>query len=191
MPTPEGYDVVVLGSGEAGKYVAWTQARKGQRAVVVERKYIGGSCPNIACLPSKNVIHSAKIASYFARSEEFGITKDSWRINMTGVRDHKRKMVDGLIEMHLTNFKASGAELLIGSGRFTGPKTIEVALPDGGTRTLRGENVVISTGSRAAIEPIPGLIEAGPLTHIEALDLDHVPEHLLIIGGGYIGLELA
>jgi pyruvate/2-oxoglutarate dehydrogenase complex dihydrolipoamide dehydrogenase (E3) component len=190
MPS-EQYDVVVLGSGEAGKYVAWTQARKGMRAVVVERKYIGGSCPNIACLPSKNIIHSAKIASYFARSEEFGITKDNWRIDMTGVRDHKRKMVDGLIEMHLANFKGSGAELLIGSGRFTGPKTIEVALPDGGTRTLQGENVVISTGSRATVEPISGLIESKPLTHIEALDLDHLPEHLLVIGGGYIGLELA
>jgi pyruvate/2-oxoglutarate dehydrogenase complex dihydrolipoamide dehydrogenase (E3) component len=191
MPTPEHYDVVVLGSGESGKYIAWTQARKGMRAVVVERKYIGGSCPNIACLPSKNVIHSAKVASYFARSEEFGITKDNWRINMTGVRDRKRKMVDGLIEMHLANFKSSGAELLIGSGRFSGSKTIEVALADGGTRTLYGENVVISTGSRATVEPIPGLIESRPLTHIEALDLDHLPEHLLIIGGGYVGLELA
>ena len=190
MPIEE-YDLVVLGSGEAGKYIAWTQAKKGKRAVVVERKYIGGSCPNIACLPSKNVIHSAKVASYFARSEEFGITKDNWRINMIGVRDHKREMVDGLIDMHLANFKASGAELLIGSGRFTGPKTIEVALADGGARTLHGENVVISTGSRATIEPISGLIESRPLTHIEALDLDQVPEHLLIIGGGYIGLELA
>jgi pyruvate/2-oxoglutarate dehydrogenase complex dihydrolipoamide dehydrogenase (E3) component len=190
MPAEE-YDVVVLGSGEAGKYIAWTQAKRGKKAVVVERKYIGGSCPNIACLPSKNVIHSAKVASYFARSEEFGITKDNWRVNMIGVRDHKRKMVDGLIDMHLANFKSSGAELLIGSGRFTGPKTIEVALPDAGTRSLRGENVVISTGSRATIEPIPGLIESRPLTHIEALDLDHLPEHLLIIGGGYIGLELA
>jgi pyruvate/2-oxoglutarate dehydrogenase complex dihydrolipoamide dehydrogenase (E3) component len=190
MPTEE-YDVVVLGSGEAGKYIAWTQAKKGMRAVVVERKYIGGSCPNIACLPSKNVIHSAKIASYFVRSEEFGITKDNWRINMSGVRDRKRNMVDGLVDMHLTNFKASGAELLIGSGRFTGPKTIEVTLPDGSARSLRGENVIISTGSRATIEPIPGLLESGPLTHIEALDLDHLPEHLLIIGGGYIGLELA
>jgi pyruvate/2-oxoglutarate dehydrogenase complex dihydrolipoamide dehydrogenase (E3) component len=191
MPTQEQYDVVVLGSGEAGKYIAWTQARKGMRAVVVERKYVGGSCPNIACLPSKNIIHSAKIASYFARSEEFGITKDNWRINMTGVRDHKRKMVDGLIEMHLANFKASGAELLIGSGRFAGSKTIEVTLPDGGSRILHGENVVISTGSRATVAPIPGLIESRPLTHIEALDLDHLPEHLLVIGGGYIGLELA
>src|SRR5262245_41572043 len=113
---PEQYDVVVLGSGEAGKYIAWTLARKGMRAVVIERKYIGGSCPNIACLPSKNVIHSAKVASYFWRSEEFGITKGDTRINMSAVRDRKRKMVDGLVAVHLDNFKASGAELLKGSG---------------------------------------------------------------------------
>ena len=188
---PEEYDVVVLGSGEAGKYIAWTLARKGKRSVVIERKYIGASCPNIACLPSKNIIHSAKVASYFWRSEEFGISKENTQINMSGVRDRKRTMVDGLVNMHLNNFKASGAELLMGSGRFVGPKTIEVALPEGGTRTLRGQTVIISTGSRTTIEPIPGLHEANPLTHIEALDLDHIPDHLLIIGGGYIGLELA
>jgi pyruvate/2-oxoglutarate dehydrogenase complex dihydrolipoamide dehydrogenase (E3) component len=188
---PEEYDVVVLGSGEAGKYIAWTLARKGMRLVVIERKYIGGSCPNIACLPSKNIIHSAKVASYFWRSGEFGITKDNTRINMPGVRDRKRKMVDGLVDVHLANFRASGAELLKGSGRFIGPKTIEVTLADGGTRVLRGEKVIISTGSRATVEPIPGLPEANPLTHVEALDLDHIPNHLLVIGGGYVGLELA
>src|SRR6267378_1477009 len=188
---PEEYVIVVLGSGEAGKYIAWTLAKKGMRAVVVERKYIGGSCPNIACLPSKNIIHSAKVASYFWRSEEFGITKDNTQIHMPVVRDRKRKMVDGLVQMHLDNFKASGAELLMGSGRFIGSKTIEVTLADGGTRVLRGENVVISTGSRAAIESIPGLTEASPFTHIEALDVDQIPGHLLIIGGGYVGLELA
>ena len=190
-PHPEEYDVVVLGSGEAGKYIAWTLAKKGMRSVVIERKYVGGSCPNIACLPSKNFIHSAKVASYFWRSGEFGITKDNCQIHMSGVRDRKRKMVDGLLEMHLANFKASGAELTMGSGRFIGPKTIEVALAYGGTRVLRGEKVIISTGSRTAVEHVPGLPEASPLTHIEALDLDHIPEHLLIIGGGYIGLELA
>jgi pyruvate/2-oxoglutarate dehydrogenase complex dihydrolipoamide dehydrogenase (E3) component len=190
-PYPEAHDVVVLGSGEAGKYIAWTLAKKGMRAVVIERKYVGGSCPNIACLPSKNIIHSAKVASYFWRSGEFGITKDNCQIHMSGVRDRKRKMVDGLVDMHLANFKASGAELLMGSGRFIGPKTIEVALADGGKRVLQGEKVIISTGSRTAVEHIPGLPEARSLTHIEALDLDHIPEHLLIIGGGYIGLELA
>ena len=189
--TPEEYDVVVLGSGESGKYIAWTLAKKGMRAVVIERKYIGGSCPNIACLPSKNVIHSAKVASYFWRSGDFGISKENTRINMSVVRDRKRKMVDGLVDMHLANFKASGAELLMGFGRFIGPKTIEVALADGGRRILRGEKVVISTGSRATVEPIPGLPDANPLTHIGALDLDHIPGHLLIIGGGYVGLELA
>jgi pyruvate/2-oxoglutarate dehydrogenase complex dihydrolipoamide dehydrogenase (E3) component len=188
---PEEYDIVVLGSGEAGKYIAWTLAKEGKRAVVIERRYVGGSCPNIACLPSKNIIHSAKVASYFWRSLEFGITKDNCKIDMSAVRDRKRKMVDGLVAMHLANFKASGAELAMGSGRFVGPKTVEIALPEGGTRVLRGNNVVISTGSRATVEPIAGLPESVPLTHVEALELDHIPEHLLILGGGYIGLELA
>ena len=191
MSHPEEYDLVVLGCGEAGKYLAWTLAKMGMRAVVIERKYIGGSCPNIACMPSKNVIHSAKVASYFWRSREFGISKDNTQINMSGVRDRKRKMVDGMVDVHLARFKASGAELLIGSGRFIGPKTIEVALADGGTRVLRGEKVIISTGSRTTLEPVPGLLEASPLTHIEALDRDYIPGHLLIVGGGYIGLELA
>ncbi|HUB66065.1 MAG TPA: FAD-dependent oxidoreductase [Candidatus Methylacidiphilales bacterium] len=188
---PEEYDLVVLGSGEGGKYLAWTLARKGQRAVVIERKWIGGSCPNIACLPSKNIIHSAKVASYFFRSEEFGISKENTRINMSAVRDRKRKMVTGLVDMHLDNYKKTGTELVMGSGRFVGPKTIEVTLADGGTRTFRGKNVVINTGSRATIDHTPGLSEASPLTHIEALELDQTPGHLLVLGGGYIGLELS
>jgi pyruvate/2-oxoglutarate dehydrogenase complex dihydrolipoamide dehydrogenase (E3) component len=112
MPHPEEYDVVVLGSGEAGKYLAWTLAKKWMQAVVIERKYIGGSCPNIACMPSKNIIHSAKVASYFWRSGEFGITKDNTQINMPGARNRKRKMVDGMVERHLANFKASGRSYL-------------------------------------------------------------------------------
>jgi len=161
------------------------------KTALIERKYIGGSCPNIACLPSKNIIHSAKVANYFWRSEEFGISKDNCRINMAAVRHRKRKMVDGLVEVHLANFKASGAELVIGTGRFIAERTIEVTLSDGSARTIRGGKVVISTGSRAKIDPIPGLREAGPLTHIEALELDEIPGHLLILGGGYVGLEFA
>jgi len=191
MPHPEEYDVVVLGSGEGSKYIAWTLAKQGKHVAVIERKYVGGSCPNIACLPSKNIIQSAKVASYFHRSEEFGITKDNFKINMSAVRDRKRKMVDGLIQMHFDNFKASGAELIIGSGRFVGPKTLEVTLQEGGTRLLYGNKVIIGTGTRATIEQIPGLSESSPLTHIEALELDHIPDHLLVLGGGYIGLELA
>jgi pyruvate/2-oxoglutarate dehydrogenase complex dihydrolipoamide dehydrogenase (E3) component len=191
MQRTEQYDVVVLGSGEAGKYIAWTQAKNGKRVAVIERKYVGGSCPNIACLPSKNVIQSAKVASYFRRSEEFGITKDNFRINMSAVRDRKRRMVDGLIQLHLDNYKQTGAELIMGSGRFVAPKTLEVALLDGGIRVLRGDKVIIGTGTRAKTEKIAGLSESNPLTHIEALELDHIPEHLLIMGGGYVGLELA
>jgi pyruvate/2-oxoglutarate dehydrogenase complex dihydrolipoamide dehydrogenase (E3) component len=185
------YDIVILGSGEAGKFIAWTMAEQGKSVIVVERKYIGGSCPNIACLPSKNVIHSAKVASYFARSEEFGITKDNFKVNMSGVRDRKRKMVDGLVKVHLDNFDASGAELLMGSGRFIGPRTLEVTLADGGKRVIRGAKVIIGTATHATMPKIPGLAEAKPMTHIEALELDHVPEHLLVLGGGYVGLEMA
>jgi pyruvate/2-oxoglutarate dehydrogenase complex dihydrolipoamide dehydrogenase (E3) component len=187
----ENYDLVILGSGEGGKYLAWTMAKKGKKVVVIERKWIGGSCPNIACLPSKNIIHSAKVASFFYRSEEFGISKENVRIDMSRVRDRKRWMVSGLVDMHLDNFKKSGAELVMGSGRFVGSKTIEVSLADGVARTFHGENVVINTGTRAVVDPIPGLNEAGPLTHIEALELDQIPAHLLVLGGGYIGLELA
>src|SRR5277367_6450236 len=133
---PEEYDLVVLGSGEGGKYLAWTMARQGQRVVVVERRWVGGSCPNVACLPSKNIIHSAKVASLFYRSEEFGISKENVRINMSAVRDRKRKMVTGLVDMHRDIYKKSGAELVMGSGRFVGPRTIEVTLADGGTRTF-------------------------------------------------------
>jgi pyruvate/2-oxoglutarate dehydrogenase complex dihydrolipoamide dehydrogenase (E3) component len=191
MAAAQEYDVVVLGSGEAGKYLAWTFASKGERTAVVEEKYVGGSCPNIACLPSKNVVHSAKVASYVRNSEQFGITKDNWKIDMAGVRKRKRAMVDGLVTMHHGKYKASGAELVIGRGRFVAPRTIHVDLADGGTRVLRGKRIIVSTGSRAAIDPIPGLKEARPLTHIDALELDQLPEHLIVLGGGYVGLEFA
>jgi pyruvate/2-oxoglutarate dehydrogenase complex dihydrolipoamide dehydrogenase (E3) component len=188
---PEEFDIVILGSGQAGSFIAWTMAGKGKKVVVVERKWVGGACPNVACMPSKNIIHSAKIASYFYRSEEFGIHKDNTRIDMVGVRDHKRKMVAGMWDLAMGAYKDSGAQLVMGVGRMTGDRTVEVDLADGSKRIFHGKDVVINTGSRAFIEPIPGLIEAGPLTHIEALELDHIPRHLLILGGGYIGLELA
>jgi pyruvate/2-oxoglutarate dehydrogenase complex dihydrolipoamide dehydrogenase (E3) component len=186
----EEYDLLILGSGAAGKLTAWTLA-KGMKTAVIERKYIGGACPNIACLPSKNIIQSAKVASYFFRSAEFGITKDNTQIHMAGVRERKRKMVEGLVALHLDLYKKSGTELVIGSGRFTGPKTIEVTSAEGQKRVLRGKKVLINTGTRAAIDPVPGLAEAKPLTHVEALELDYIPRHLLVIGGGYVGLELA
>jgi pyruvate/2-oxoglutarate dehydrogenase complex dihydrolipoamide dehydrogenase (E3) component len=191
MANAERYDLLVLGSGEAGKYLAWTLAAEGKKVALVERRYVGGSCPNIACLPSKNVIHSAKVATYFRRGAEFGLPTVETPVDMTAVRGRKRAMVDGLVELHRHKFEASGAELVMGGGVFVAPKSIEVSLHGGGTRTLYGDNVVISTGSRARLDDTPGLRSARPLTHIEALELDHLPAHLIVRGGGYIGLEMA
>jgi pyruvate/2-oxoglutarate dehydrogenase complex dihydrolipoamide dehydrogenase (E3) component len=188
---PEEFDLVVLGGGTGSTVAAWTFAGAGKRVAVVERKYIGGSCPNIACLPSKNIIHSAKVASYFRRSGEFGIAHQGFTIDMSGVRDRKRKMVTGLNEMYRENYRNTGAEFILGTGRFVAPKTVEIVPGNGNSRQLRGTNVIISTGTRATLEAIPGLAEAKPLTHIEALELDQVPDHLLVIGGGYVGIELS
>ena len=188
---PEEFDLVILGGGTGSTIAAWTFAGEGKRVAVVDRKYIGGSCPNIACLPSKNIIHSAKVVDYFRRSKEFGIARDGFTIDMSGVRDRKRKMVAGLNEMYIENYRKTGAEFILGTGRFVAPRTVEAALPDGSIRELRGTNVIVSTGTRASLEPIPGLAEAQPLTHIEALELGQVPEHLLVIGGGYVGVELS
>ena len=187
----EEYDVVILGSGAGGKLAAWTFGKQGRRVAVIERKYVGGSCPNIACLPSKNIIHSAKVASYFGKAQEFGINNKGFAIEMSGVRERKRAMVSGLVNAHLANYKASGAELIMATGRFIAPKTLEATSSDGTIRHLRGTNVIIDTGTRAALEPIPGLAESQPLTHVEALELDEIPEHLLVLGGGYVGLELS
>jgi pyruvate/2-oxoglutarate dehydrogenase complex dihydrolipoamide dehydrogenase (E3) component len=187
----EEYDLVILGDGTGSTLAAWTFASLGHRVAVIERKYIGGSCPNIACLPSKNIIHSAKVASYVRRSDEFGIASDGVTVAMPVVRDRKRKMVSGLNELYLDNYRKTGADFICGSGRFIGPRTLEATLPDGTTRQLRGANVIVSTGTRARLESIPGLADAQPLTHVEALELDEVPEHLLVIGGGYVGIELS
>jgi len=191
MAQVERYDIVVLGSGEPGKYLAWTFARARHRVALVERGLIGGSCPNIACLPSKNVIHSAKVASLLRRGPEFGIECEPVRPDMRGVRARKRAMVETLIALHRERYQASETELIIGEGRLVAPKTLEVCLADGRTRTLAWDRLVINVGTRAAIPELPGLVESRPLTHVEALELDRIPEHLLILGGGYIGLEFA
>src|SRR5437773_3491226 len=115
---PEEFDLVILGGGTGSTIAAWTFAGQGKRVAVIERKYIGGSCPNIACLPSKNIIHSAKVASYFRRSKEFGISCDGFKIDMSGIRDRKRKMVSGMNEVYLNNYGKTGAEFILGTGRF-------------------------------------------------------------------------
>ena len=191
MSEIENYDILVIGSGEAGKYLAWTFAKNGHRTALVERKLVGGSCPNVACLPSKNVIHSAKVASFAARGAEFGLDTTSTGANMKGVLQRKQKMVDDLIKVHLGRYRDSGTELIMGEACFVAPQTVRVNLNDGGTRAIKGKRIFLSLGTHAAIPNIPGLADARPMTHVEALELDRVPEHLVVLGGGYIGLELA
>lgn len=191
MPEIEHYEILVIGAGEAGKHLAWNLAQAGHRTAVVERKYIGGSCPNIACLPSKNVIRSAK-ANWFARhGVEYGIQTGPVSTDMSGVFNRKRKMVEGEVQAHLDRFKATGAELIRGQARFIAPKTVDVQLNQGGVRTITGDRVFLDLGSRAAIPETPGLVAAKPMTHVEALDLERLPEHVIVLGGGYVGLELA
>jgi pyruvate/2-oxoglutarate dehydrogenase complex dihydrolipoamide dehydrogenase (E3) component len=166
-------------------------ARSGRRTAVVERRWIGGSCPNVACLPSKNEIWSAKVAHLARHAAHFGTVTGPVTTDMATVRQRKRDMVEREVALHLQNYKASGAELIMGTGRFVAPKTLEVRLNDGGTRVLAGDQVFLNVGTHAAIPSVPGLEAARPLTHIEALELDYLPAHLIVLGGGYVGLELA
>jgi pyruvate/2-oxoglutarate dehydrogenase complex dihydrolipoamide dehydrogenase (E3) component len=191
MSQPERIEILILGSGAGGKLLAWHMARSGRRTVVVERRWIGGSCPNVNCLPSKNEIQSAKVASLVRHGAEYGAKTGRVEIDMAAVRGRKRRMVDQQIAAHLHNYQASGAELIMGSGRFVAPKTLEVQLNDGGTRLLVGDRVFINVGTHAAIPGVPGLEAARPLTNIEALELDYLPPHLIVLGGGYVGLEFA
>jgi pyruvate/2-oxoglutarate dehydrogenase complex dihydrolipoamide dehydrogenase (E3) component len=191
MPQAEPVETLVVGGGNGGMYLAWHLARSGRRTAVVERRWIGGSCPNINCLPSKNEIWSAKVADLAHHGASFGATAGSISIDMGKVRQRKRDMVKGEIAAVLQQYKASGAELILGEGHFVAPKMLEVRLNDGGTRVLAGDQVFINVGTHAAIPGVPGLAEARPLTNIEALELDYVPQHLIVLGGGYVGLELA
>jgi pyruvate/2-oxoglutarate dehydrogenase complex dihydrolipoamide dehydrogenase (E3) component len=191
MSQPERLEILVLGSGTGGKLVAWHMAQSGRRTAVVERRWIGGACVNVACMPSKNEISSAKVAHLARHAAEYGTVTNSVAVDMATVRRRKGEMVERQIAKHLQNYKASGAELLIGSGRFVAPKTLEVTLNDGGTRLMVADKVFLNVGTHAAIPNVPGLDAARPLTHVEALELDYLPAHLVVIGGGYVGLEMA
>jgi pyruvate/2-oxoglutarate dehydrogenase complex dihydrolipoamide dehydrogenase (E3) component len=191
MSQPEKFETLILGSGQGGKQLAWHLARSGRKTAVVERRWVGGSCPNVACMPSKNEIWSARVAHLSRHAAPFGVMNDAVRIDMAKVRERKRAMVDREVALHLDAYKTSGAELIMGSGRFVAPKTLEVQLNDGGARVLTGDQLVLNIGTHAAMPDIPGLQAAQPLTHIEALELDYVPSHLVVLGAGYVGLEMA
>ena len=191
MSQLEQFDTVILGSGQGGKLLAWHLGRLGQRVAVVERQWVGGSCPAVACLPSKNEIWSARVAHLTQHAADFGASTGPVTVDMGKVRARKRAMVEREIAFHMAAYASSGAELVMGTGRFVGSKTIAVQMNTGGMRVLSGDQVVVNVGTRATVPDVPGLHRAVPLTHIEALELDYVPEHLIVLGGGYTGIELA
>ena len=140
MSQPERFEILVLGSGVGGKLLAWHMARAGRRTALVERRYIGGSCPNINCMPSKNEIWSANVAHLVRHAAQFGTNvAGAVTVDMAKVRQRKRAMVEAEIAAHLENYRASGTQLIMGTARFVGPKTLEVRLNDGGTRTPRAD----------------------------------------------------
>ncbi|KAL8397275.1 hypothetical protein RB594_004116 [Gaeumannomyces avenae] len=191
------YDFISLGSGAGGKFVAWTLARdQGKRCAVIERQWVGGSCPNVACLPSKTYVQSGKVAHELSLGASYGLgaytaaaaAAGQVRASMAEVKARKTTMVQGMVDLHMDIFRDTGVELIRGTGRFVGPKKIQI---DGG-RVVTADSIAICTGSTSKVDGgVPGLVEAQPLTHVGILDLDHLPLHLLVLGGGYIGLEFA
>jgi pyruvate/2-oxoglutarate dehydrogenase complex dihydrolipoamide dehydrogenase (E3) component len=167
MAQAERVEVLVLGSGAGGKLLASHMAKAGRRTAVVERKWIGGSCPNINCLPSKNEVKSADVADTVRRAGAFGTAVTGSRTDMAQVVSRKRKMVEGLVAAQLEVFRSSGVELVLGQARFVAAKTIEVALNDGGTRLLSGDRVFLNVGTRPHLPPIPGLAETALTNMVE------------------------
>ena len=180
-------EYLFLGGGKGGKSLAMEMARQGKRVAVIERGMIGGSCINVACIPSKALIHRARaMHAWRDAAQREDVTAD-----MAGVSAYVASVVNGMVDVNRRAFEQSGLELVIGTGRFVAPRTVAVRGADGAETIYEGENVYINTGTVASIPDVPGLRDAQPLTHVEALRLTTLPGHLVVIGGGYIGLEMA
>jgi pyruvate/2-oxoglutarate dehydrogenase complex dihydrolipoamide dehydrogenase (E3) component len=191
MASVEEFELLILGGGKAGKTLAMDMARAGRRLAVIERGFIGGSCINVACIPTKALVRSASLAALARGRDMFGIQPGDTVIDMPKVAARTAGVVSGMVNDHRRLFAESGFELVIGEGRFVAPRVIEATLPGGGTRRLTGERIFLNLGTRAAVPDLPGLRAAEPMTHVEALLLERLPPHLVVLGGGYVGLEMA
>lgn len=189
----EYYDDIIIGSGKAGKTLAPALVANGRKTALVERSLnmIGGGCINIACIPTKTMVASANVANVVQNSAAYGVKAHIPMVNLADIIRRKRSVVESMRDMNLHNLEtALGHELIIGTGRFIAPKIIEV-IGDGTTRLLKAERVFINTGTRPLISSTPGLKEAGFLTSESLMELEQLPEHLIVLGSGYIGLEFA
>lgn len=190
----EVYDLIVVGGGEGGKTLAMYLAKQGYTVALIERdpEMIGGTCINVACIPTKTLVQSAKVAHMVRRAGEYGVSASLGPLGMRALRERKRAVVGFMREANYKMFTSiPNLEFILGEARFTGDRMVEITLRDGQPRTLAGKHVVINTGARPAAPTIPGLAELEPLTNETIMELDVVPEHLLIIGGGFEGVEFA
>jgi pyruvate/2-oxoglutarate dehydrogenase complex dihydrolipoamide dehydrogenase (E3) component len=179
------YDAIVIGTGQAGPYVAYRMAAAGMKVAAIERKLFGGTCVNTGCIPTKTIIASAYAAQLARRGGEFGVDTGAVRVDMARVKARKDEIAGQSrrgVESGLRGLE--NCTVIQGHARFTGPREIEV-----GGEPLSGERIFINVGGRAAVPPMPGIEKIAPLTNSTILDLDVLPEHLIVVGGSYIGLE--
>lgn len=188
----EQYDCLILGSGQAGSPLATALAQAGRKTAIVERVHVGGTCINEGCTPTKTMVASARVAYLARRGADYGVNVGDVTVDMKRVRQRKREIVDsfrGGSERRLED--KPNLDLIYGEARFTGPKTVQIMLPSGEKRELTAETIFINTGERPADPNVPGLDPARTLNSTSIMELDVVPSHLLVIGGGYVGLEFA
>ena len=190
--TPERhYEAVVIGSGQGGNPLAQAFADSGRKTVLVEREHVGSTCINEGCTPTKTMIASAKVAYLDRRSADFGVVDSPVSVEMQKVRRRKRAIVDSFREGGERRLERSGVDLIRGEASFAGEKELVVRPIDGGTLRLTAANIFINTGARPGSAPIEGLDDVPALDSTSIMELDEVPEGLLVLGGGYVGLEFA
>jgi pyruvate/2-oxoglutarate dehydrogenase complex dihydrolipoamide dehydrogenase (E3) component len=183
------YDAIVIGTSQGDRFLPVELAKAGQKVALVERDQLGGVCVNRGCTPTKTMVASARIAYQARRAGEYGVHTGPVSVDLAAVRERKRAMVAGARENYASRLAQDGLDLIEGEARFTGPKTVEIALTDGGTRQVSAPVVVIDTGTRPKPLAITGADDVPVLDSTSIMELDELPEHLIILGGGYIGLE--
>jgi dihydrolipoamide dehydrogenase len=187
---PDQYGAIIIGSGQSGKPLSIALAKAGWKTALVERAYIGGTCINYGCTPTKTMFNSARVAYLARRAADYGVHHGEVTVNMREVRERKQRVVEEFRESGLKGIKkTTNLELITGNAKFIGPQEIEVQLNDGATRTLRAKKIFINTGGRPARPQLEGIDEVPTLNSTSIMELDELPEHLLVLGGGYIGLE--
>jgi pyruvate/2-oxoglutarate dehydrogenase complex dihydrolipoamide dehydrogenase (E3) component len=186
------YDAVVIGAGQGGMPLARALAGAGRKTALIEREHVGGTCINEGCTPTKTMVASAKAAYIDRRSADYGIRNGLVTVDIQQVRQRKRDIVDSFRSGNERRIEETeDLDLVMGEARFTGPKDLEVSLTEGETLRLTADEIFINVGARPANPPIEGLEGVPALNSTSIMELDEVPEHLLMIGGSYVGLEFA